>query len=43
LSYTKWGKNIELKPEVLADTTATLKDLGLVHQKFKTEDTFHEL
>ena len=43
LSYTKWSKKIELKPDVLAETTATLKDLGLVHQKFKAEDTYHKL
>ncbi len=43
LSYTKWGKNIELKKDVLAETTETLKDLGLVHQKFNFKDTFHLL
>ena len=43
LSYTKWGNKIELKKNVLAQTTDTLKDLGLVHQKFKVEDTYHEL
>lgn len=43
LSYTKWCKKIELKQDVLAETTEVLKDLGLVHQKFRVEDSFHEL
>jgi len=42
-TYTKWGKNIELKKDVLAETTDTLKDLGLVHQKFKPKDLYFEL
>ena len=43
LSYTKWGEKIELKQDVLAETTETLKDLGLVHQKFNVSVTFHQL
>lgn len=43
LTYTKWSQKIDLKKEVLAETTDTLKDLGLVHQKFKVENCFHEL
>lgn len=39
-SYTKWAKNIELKKDVLAETTETLKDLGLVHQKFSYRNLY---
>ena len=42
-SYTKWGKKIELNQTMLAETTETLKDLGLVHQKFKVDDAYHQL
>lgn len=41
-SYTKWAKNIELKKNVLAETTETLKDLGLVHQKFSYKKLYFE-
>ncbi len=42
LSYTRWGRKIELKKDVLVETTDTLKDLGLVYQKFNPEDLYHE-
>ncbi|WP_395374052.1 substrate-binding domain-containing protein [Marinicella sp. W31] len=38
LSYTRWCKNIELKHEVLEETTSILKEVGLVHQKFDCKD-----
>ncbi len=43
LSYTRWSQGIDLKKDVLAETTETLKDLGLVHQKFKPENLYHTL
>ncbi len=43
LSYTRWSEHINLKKDVLIETTDTLKDLGLVHQKFKPADLYHEL
>jgi len=43
LTYTKWSQHIDLKKSVLTETTATLKELGLVHQKFNAEDTYHTL
>ncbi len=43
LSYTRWSNQIDLKKTVLAETTDTLKDLGLVHQKFKVEETYQEI
>ncbi|WP_154222821.1 substrate-binding domain-containing protein [Marinicella rhabdoformis] len=43
LSYTKWSASIDLKEGVLNDTTETLKDLGLVHQKFTPKNLYHKL
>ena len=38
LSYTRWCQQIELKQDILDETTAILKEVGLVHQKFDTKD-----
>ena len=42
LSYTRWSESVDLKKEVLEETSETLKDLGLVHQKFKSKNLYHE-
>mgnify|MGYP000368522785 FL=1 len=42
LSYTRWSESVDLKKEVLEETSETLKDLGLVHQKFDSKDLYHE-
>ena len=43
LTYTRWSSEINLKKDVLTDTTETLKDLGLVHQRFKVSDLYETL
>lgn len=43
LDYTRWSTHIDLKKNVVAETTETLKDLGLVHQKFRVEETYEEI
>ena len=37
-SYTRWCNKIEIKQDVLDETTAILKEVGLVHQKFDSKD-----
>ncbi len=43
LSYTRWCDKIHLSKSVLNETTETLKELGLVHQLFDTQQLYQDI